>query len=70
MKSDVSQSSDRAPVSGVYRALHTIPHESAERELYLVGSRLPECRVCGNVIYILESPVIAPASPSCLCANA
>jgi hypothetical protein len=56
------KSGDQVPASGVYLALHTIPHAVPGREMYLEGSRFPDCQICPAVFYRLDSPCLRIAS--------
>lgn len=58
------KSGDLVPASGVYLILHSTPHGIEQRELYLEGSRFPECRICpAGVLYRLESPCVKMQMP-------
>jgi hypothetical protein len=55
----VLKSGEKVPASGIYRVLHSTPHVGEQREMYLEGSRLPDCHICpGGVLYRLESPCV------------
>jgi hypothetical protein len=50
---------DRVSTPGVYLVLHDNLHRCPDRELYPVGSRLPECEACGAAVrYQLEAPCV------------
>lgn len=58
------RSGEKVPASGIYRALHSMPHTAEQREMYFEGSRFPECEVCpADVLYRLESPCVPLAMP-------
>ena len=53
------KSGDQVPTSGIYLALHTIPHAVPDREMYVEGSRFPACQICpAGILYRLESPCL------------
>ena len=59
------KSGEKVPASGIYRVLHSLPHIAEEREMYIEGSRFPECDVCpAGVLYRLESPCVPVFMPS------
>ena len=35
-----------APISGIYRVVHKIPHRSAHEVMAIRGEHFPTCRVC------------------------
>ena len=50
---------DLVPSSGVYLIFHSTPHKPLEREMYIRGSRFPECGMCpAGLSYCLEAPYI------------
>lgn len=54
------KSGEKVPTSGVYRVLHSAPHDAMQREMFFEGSRFPECQWCqSGVLYRLESPCIS-----------
>jgi hypothetical protein len=54
---------DLAPVSGVYRALHSTPHTLIQREICREGGRFPGCNMCPlGVLYRLESRCLSESS--------
>ena len=58
------KSGEKVPASGIYRVLHSTPHAADQREMYLEGSRFPECQICAaGVVYRLESPCVPMAVP-------
>jgi len=60
----VLKSGEKVPASGIYRVMHSTPHILEQREMYVEGSRLPNCEVCpGGVLYRLESPCVPRPVP-------
>ena len=58
------KSGEKVPISGIYRILHSTPHAVEDREMYLEGSRFPECQIClVGALYRLESPCVPTGVP-------
>ena len=54
------KSGEKVPASGIYQAIHSMPHIKEQREMYFEGSCFPPCPVCPQgVLYRLESPWVS-----------
>ncbi len=63
MAAPLHQPGDSIATSGIYRVVHSVPHEGTRSTTLLQGESFPRCTVCGeDVCYLLV--VSGPAEPN------